>query len=518
MPGRLADFFRFFWGLFYWNTRKTLFRWRGGHCPCQNPSDSGRALETTCDACLHWHQPARFRRVCPLLVMTPNGLRCSVNTKDVRPFWGRAVGFYSGTLAASWLAVVLGVFVLLRGIGYPVNLMAVAWLPARSARSEISTARGEYFFQKALRALAANRAKEAGLALRNAYECNPHDYRTGLMLAKLFQVGQPAQADFVYAHLLHDDIAQSALIAEQWYRGLLARGDFQEIAQIVPVFLVHDAAHAHVWMHAMFFATRYLGDDRPLRQMLAQDYPLAPGLRHLVEIELLVETGRTNEAHEALRALHVDRSYIAYYQASELTALGFPDEALAAVNNNAGFLPSQDVSALRLDAFGAKGWMSLVRNEVELVLGAPSSTTLVELLCAHFIRHPDPKLFAELFEKLRREPLPQTTATYEATVALFCAAGVNGDWPNLLIARNALRQLGLSSFSYLDQAEAFFRGQSGQQRIGNILPMFQPPPFEIAYATANDRLSSPVMLQPLALDVTYALFEHYRDKRVAAPQ
>jgi tetratricopeptide (TPR) repeat protein len=515
MPGWLADFFRFFWGLFYWNTRKTLFRWRGGHCPCQNPSDSGRALETTCDACLHWHQPARFRRVCPLLVITPNGLRCSVNTKDVRPFWGRAVGFYSGTLGASCLAAVLGVFVLLRGIGYPVRFVAVAWPPAWS---EIRIARGEYFFQKARRALAANRPKEAGLALRNAYECNPHDYRAGLMLAKLFQVGQPAQADFVYAHLLHDDIAQSALIAEQWYRGLLAHGDFQEIAQVVPVLLVHDAAHAQVWMHAMFFATRCLGDTRPLLQMLAQDYPLAPGLRHLVEIELLIETGRTNEAHEALRALHVDRSYIAYYQASELTALGFPDEALAAINNNAGFLPSQDVSALRLDAFGAEGWMSLVRNEVELVLSAPSSTASVELLCAHFIRHPDPKSFAELFEKLRREPLPQTTATYEATVALFCAAGVNGDGPNLLIARNALRQLGLPSFNDLDQAEAFFRGQSDQQRLGNILPMFQPPPFEIAYATAKDSLSSPVMLQPLALDVTYALFEHYRDKPVAAPQ
>jgi hypothetical protein len=125
-------------------------------------------------------------------------------------------------------------------------------------------------------------------------------------------------------------------------------------------------------------------------------------------------------------------------------------------------------------------------------------------------------LFAELFEKLRHEPLPQTTATYQATVALFCAAGVNADWPDLKTARNELRRIGLPSFNDLDQAEAFFRGQSGQQRLGNILPLFQPPPFEIAYTTMNSNLSSPVMLQPLALDVTYALFEHYRDKPVAA--
>jgi hypothetical protein len=271
-------------------------------------------------------------------------------------------------------------------------------------------------------------------------------------------------------------------------------------------------------MHAMFFATRRLGDTKPLLQMLDKGYPLAPSLRHLVEIELLIETGHPNEAHQALRDLRVDGGYLAYYQASELTALGFPDEALAAINYTAGLLPQQDASALRLDAFATKGWRSLVENEVELVLSAPTSTPSVELLCAHFIRHPDPELLAALFEKLQREPLPQTTDTYQAIVALFCAAGVNADWPDLQVARNQLRQIGLPSFSELDQAEAFFRGSSDQQRIGRILPMFQPPPFEVAYATTQARLSSPVMLQPLALDVTYALFEHYRDNPVATAQ
>jgi hypothetical protein len=515
MPGWLADFFRLCWGLFYWNARKTVFRWRGGRCPCQNPSDSGRALETTCDACLHWRQPVRFRRVCPLLVTTPNGLRCSVNTKDVRPFWGRATGFFSGTLVVSYLAAVLVVFILLRGIGYPVHFKSVAW---PRAWSEIRLTRGEYFFQMAHRALASNRPKEAGLALSNAYECNPHDYRAGLMLAKLLQVGQPAQANFIYAHLLRDAPAQSALIAEQWYRSLLARGDFPEIAQFVPAFLARDTVHAPVWIHAMFFATRRLGDTKPLLRMLDKSYPLDPDLRHLVEIELLSETGRTSDAHEALRNLRMDGSYLAYYQASQLTALGFPDEALAAIIDHAGVLLPKDVSALRLDAFAAKGWTSLVHNEVDLVLGAPASTTSVELLCAHFIRYPDPKLLTTLFEKLQREPLPQTADTYQATVALFCAAGVNADWPHLQVARNGLRQIGLPSPNILDQAEAFFRGPSDPRQLGHILPMFQPPPLEIAYPIANGNLSSPVMLDPLSLDVTYALFEHYRGNPVATPR
>ena len=76
MTGWIADFFRLAWGLLYWNYRKSWFRLRRGRarCPCQSPSDSGRALETVCEASLSWHKHANFRRVCPLLVDTP-GLR-----------------------------------------------------------------------------------------------------------------------------------------------------------------------------------------------------------------------------------------------------------------------------------------------------------------------------------------------------------------------------------------------------------------------------------------------------------
>jgi hypothetical protein len=232
----------------------------------------------------------------------------------------------------------------------------------------------------------------------------------------------------------------------------------------------------------------------------------------LVEIELLVETGRTDDAHQALRDLHADQSYIAYYQANELTALGFPDEALAALNDNANLLPKRDGFALLLDALIAKGRFGIVYNEVQEVLHAPSSVPAVEILCTQFIRHPDPGLLAALFEKLQREPLPPAADTYQATVALFFAAGANTDWPHVQVARNWLRQLGLPTSSDLDLAEAFFRGQSDQQRLGGILPLFQPPPFEISSATTNGSLSSPVMIQPLALDVTYALYEHYSGK------
>jgi hypothetical protein len=254
----------------------------------------------------------------------------------------------------------------------------------------------------------------------------------------------------------------------------------------VPLLLARDGADAGVWMQAMFFATRRLGDTKPLRKMLEEKWPLAPGLRRLVEIELLVETGRAIDAHQALRDLHGDMPYLAYYQVSELTALGFPDEALVALDRNAPSLPKHDGSALRLEAFAAKGWLSLVHNEAELVLSAPTNAPSVELICAHCIRHPDPELLAALFGKLSREPLPSTIRSFQATAALFCAAGTNADWPHLVTARIMLKQLSRSNFTALDSLESFFRGQSGHQ-LGSVLPI----------------------LQPMPLDVTYALFEHY---------
>ncbi|HXA15095.1 MAG TPA: hypothetical protein VNW23_08210, partial [Opitutaceae bacterium] len=148
---------------------------------------------------------------------------------------------------------------------------------------------------------------------------------------------------------------------------------------------------------------------------------------------------------------------------------------------------------LRLDIFAEKGWLSLVRNEVELVLSAPATTSSVELLCTQLVRHPDPELLDALFDQLQRKPLPPTADTYQATLALFCAAGVNADWPALQAARNMLRQLSGSTFATLDLTEAFFRGQSAQRRLGSILPL----------------------LQPLSLDVTYALFDHYSGNQIA---
>lgn len=116
----LGDFVRFWWALPYWNLRKTLFRLRGRDpvdCPCQHPSDSGLAYQTRCEAAATWNRAARVRCVCPLLVGTPEGLRCSIAAANVRPFWGRACAFAAGAFVALYLGGVLLAFLGLKGIG-----------------------------------------------------------------------------------------------------------------------------------------------------------------------------------------------------------------------------------------------------------------------------------------------------------------------------------------------------------------------------------------------------------------
>ena len=213
MLGWLADLFRLAWGLLYWNTRKAWFQWRRGRarCPCQNPSDSGRAFETGCEACVHWHQPARFRRVCPLLVETPDGLRCAANTADVRPFWGHAARYYGGTLLALYLAGAIAVFAFLRIIGYPSSIVHVTW-PGLWYR--VPQARGWFFFDRSNRAFAEGKTAEGLLYLSNAYEFDPGNYTIGLTLARALQPGQPAVSNRLYDQLLHQHPALHAATAE----------------------------------------------------------------------------------------------------------------------------------------------------------------------------------------------------------------------------------------------------------------------------------------------------------------
>ena len=198
MLGWLADLFRGVWALWYWNIRKSVYRLRGarGRCPCQNPSDSGQAGRTGCDAALGWHRPLRFRRLCPLLQTGPEGrLVCSVDAPAVRPFWGRALLWQGGGLLAMALLVSLLVFAFLRQVGYPVRFTDVAW-PPRWER--INTARALHFSRLGTEAIQAGDMATGISALQLAQRYDPNHIDSALLLAQIWQSSRPEASNQLY--------------------------------------------------------------------------------------------------------------------------------------------------------------------------------------------------------------------------------------------------------------------------------------------------------------------------------
>ncbi len=495
MTGWLADFFRLAGGLLYWNTRKSWFQLRRGRarCPCQSPSDSGRALETHCEASIHWASAARFRRVCPLLVKTPAGWRCSANTADVRPFWGRAFGYYGGTLAAVYLTAVLSVFIFLRAVGYPVSVFHVAWPPAWH---RVGEARGWFFMEKARRAFAANHTSEALLYLSNAYEFDPSNYAAGLTLAKTLQSGQPVLSNRVYDRLLHEHPSKREDTAQEWFRALLARGDFEAVSALARDEVLAAGPHASVWMRALVFATHQSRHDDALRALRDSPLPAATVWRPLLDTELLLLAGREVEARSVITTGDWSNvpPYGIYYQVQQLTELGDAITALDLLGRNGTALDDETRVTLQLAAYAHQGAQAPLQRLVDQLLGQKLSLPVIKILSAQLIRYPDPAILAQLQARFRAEHIPFNTESAGAIFSLLCAAGVNGDWPMFNELRASITEQAGTSSAFLAAVETFFRGRSSATRITSFLPAL-PLPLEVNYALIS-RYPGPPVLHP----------------------
>ncbi len=494
MAGWIADFFRLVWALFYWNGRKNLFRLRpGSRCPCQSSSDSGRANETNCEASILWSRPARFQRVCPLLVHTPAGLRCSVNTADVRPFWGRAFRYYGTGLATIYLVGTLGLFVAMRVIGYPIGYVAVAWPPAWW---RIDVARAEYFLNKGAKALATNNIKEALFSLSYAYDLAPHDYDTGFALASLWQINQPLLSDRIYIRLLAEHPELNDRTADAWNRALLARGDYAQIKELAASqFRRAEGIHSGYWMQSLLFATRQTADDLPLRQLLASPPPLGPQWRKVVETELMARSGRQSEAITALSQFWPEAThpFVPFYQANALLELKQPSRALDLLAKYGDRVRDDERYPLRLAAFGQLGWQSLLDSDIALLLTAPPTGPVIELLGTHLARYPNRTVLDHVFARLKEAPLASARENHNAFAALFCAAGIAGDFDKMHVMGLALQQSSGSSALTLGAFEDFFQGKPPPRYIESFLPSL-----------------------PLPLELTYIMLSRYSSSRTAA--
>ena len=484
--GWTADFFRLALGLFYWNARKSWFRFRCGHSrnPCQSPSDSGRAFETSCEACIDWDRPARFRRVCPLLIETPQGLRCSAHAENVRPFWRRALGYYGVSLASIYLAGALGLFGLLRVIGYPVNVFQIIWPPAWHHLSEV---RSGFFINKANRAFAAGHTSEGLLFLNNAYEFDPDSYTTGLLLAKTIQLGQPLHSDSIYAQLMRQHPEQRSATAQEWFRALLARGDCRLIEVLAREQICEDVAHSSVWVRALLFATQQTNSDVPLRQLLESKNDVAKYWKPLLEVELMLRSGHGDEARAALTQPWVGMpAYGLYYQIATLIRMNEAFKALDLLAQYEGRLDDEAKVTLRLDAYAQANSTRLTRQLADALLSSPPNLPTVKIIVAHLIRHPDPVILDQVYSYFTRAQLPVSSENVGIYLSLFCAAGVAQDWSKVHSIARTLKQSTGGNFVTLSLLESFFRGTATQTRISSFLPTV-----------------------PLPLEVTYALYERY---------
>ncbi|MDB6126601.1 MAG: hypothetical protein JWM35_497 [Verrucomicrobia bacterium] len=407
---------------------------------------------------MQWDKARRFRRVCPLLVETPDGWRCSVDTPNVRPFWGRFFRYYGGTLAAIYLTGALGVFIFLRIVGYPVSIVHVTWPPSWH---RIGQARGWYFTEKARKAFVANHAGEAILYLSNAYEFDPGNYTAGLMLAKTLQSGQPIPSNQIYERLYHEHVAQREDTAQEWFRGLLARGDFTSIQELARERLLDHTPHASVWMRALVFATRQSANPKPLATLADSHDPGAVVWRPLIEAELLFRSGHPREGVARMNRpdWQTVPTYGTYYQITQLIAAGDVFAAIDRIGGSAAQLDGETRAALALTAFAKQGARRPYQQEVDLLLSPKLSLPVIKILAVQLIRQPDQATLDQLFQKLARDPIAFNTDSAGIYFSLLCAAGVQGDW---------------AKFSALENHQRRFRDEPGvRARRGIVFPRTQ---------------------------------------------
>jgi len=482
----LADFFRLLGGFLFWNARKTLYRRRGarGRCPCQHPSDSGRAWETGCNAITHWNQPARFRPICPLLLKNPEGFwRCSVDKADVRPFWGRAVAFYGGGLAGLYLLGTLAAFTCLHMIGYRVTYLGVLWPPAWSQFTEVKS---EFFYDKFKKAYAAQDIREALLDLALAYDFNPQNYDAGFRLAQLYQAGQPALSDRVYRRLLADHPDRAEQTSQAFFRALLARGDLQAVQTLARNRILESPSSSPAWLNAFLFANQRTGDSDALAALAKETLPeqLPPDVRTVLTLAVSLRTASTEDARQLLvnGAGRGASGYTFYFICRQLISRGFPQVTLGMLDRPDSGLSNRDRTSIRLDALAAQGWNTTLENEADLFLTPPPTAAVVELLCTHLIRRPNTALFEKLAGRLKRSPLPPNEESYAAYLAFFCAAGIAKDEFRLAWAVARLKEISGAPFASLESAGAFLLGRQKIGHLGNYLPALQPLPLETTYA------------------------------------
>lgn len=405
----LADTGHFAGGMFYWNFRKSAYVWRGrrGLCPCQNESDDSIPGRVRCDAVLHWHNPARFRRICPLLTATADGWRCSVHASAVRPFWGRVFAWIGLSVLALYLAGTLAVFAGLRITGRaPVGWLQVAW-PGKW--HEIKPVQSAHLFRQAMEAFAGGRLPEAYLMLTTARDLDPANYDVSLMLAQISMFQRSYLfSDDLFTSLWRNHPAGRLRTAVVYHDTLLSLDRMGKLAEFSVTMAAADPARAVVWVRSALLAVRSMGAEEAAgfrQQQAAAIGALAPHAQQLLNAEIDLRAG---DRMKALAGLHrkftgpFNPSY-AQYQIERLAGLGAVDEAQLMLNAQGAFLGELEQRLTQVTVAVLAGDGVLAEAYFRSLLRLPLDPPRVERLAAFLITHPDAGFYRELVALARRD-------------------------------------------------------------------------------------------------------------------
>lgn len=405
----LADTGHLLAGMFYWNVRKSAYVWRDrrGRCPCQNESDDSIPGHVRCDAVLHWHDPARFRKICPLLTATPDGWRCSVQASAVRPFWGRVFARIGLSVLALYLTGTLAVFAGLRITGQaPVGWLQVAW-PGKW--HEIKPVQSAHLFRQAMDAFAGGRLPEAYLLLTTARDLDPANYDVALMLAQIAMFQRSYLfSDDLFTNLWRNHPGNRLRTAVVYHDTLLSLDRMGKLAEFSVTMAAADPARAVVWVRSALLTVRSMRGEEAAafrQQQAATIATLAPHAQQLLSAEFDLRAG---EEIAALAVLHrkftgpFNASY-AQYQIERLAGLGAVGEAQLLLNVLGTFLGEFEQRLTQVTVALLADDRVLAQAYFRSLLRLPLSPPRVERLAAFLISHPDANLYRELVTRVRQD-------------------------------------------------------------------------------------------------------------------
>lgn len=430
-----GDAFRLPVALVVWNFRKSSHRRRGGHghCPCQHPSDSGRAFATHCEAALHWNQAARFRVVCPLLKPGPSGYLCSVDTRDVRPFWGRALAIYASALLIAGLGAATTGYVALQQLGnHEVTWLDVAWPPHWG---NIARARARAFCARAIAAIAAHDYARARLSLESAVVIDPQNYEAAMLLAMLQSLSTtPGVADSAFQWLINQHPTQAVRSAITYHDMLLASGRPAQLASFATWMARHDPASKAFWVRALLVSLHATGQAAAFAKANAAELAqLDPPARALIATEILAQQNQAFTARLALQR-PVDAGGSPVYGLLQIEQLLRLADVPAAVNIKNSLAPALDpflILALQFWFERQANNTAAARASFARLVEQELSMDKVDWLMAMLVRAPDQECFARLDEKLRaRRPDGPVAALGGGmwTLALVCGERPAADY------------------------------------------------------------------------------------------